>query len=205
MDCDIRRRVLTFAAFCSLLLAVPAASAYVRVFAVFQSGQHARVQTMRDGKPVAAAVVEVFRGFGSHGEFPDSKPIEVLTSDQSGWVTLPTLSDGKYLILAQFKPNLKDWLYLYVASEFPTAQPLTLSLAPQPPTLAERLAAAEGSTNVPAVSRLQGTVRDPAGIRSHARPSMCSSRELKASNAQPRFAPTQAVDSLSICLKENMS
>jgi hypothetical protein len=109
------------------------------------------------------AIVEVYRGYGSHGEFPDSRPVAVLTSGQSGWVTLPTLSDGKYLILAKFKPNLKDWLYLDVSSEFASARSLTLSVAPQPPTLAERLAAAEGSTDVPTVSRLQGTVRDPAG------------------------------------------
>jgi hypothetical protein len=159
----IWRQSLVFAALCSFLLRGPLAFAYIRVFYVLKSGQHAHIETKVDGQPQAGASVEVYQGFGRHGEFPNSKALLVLTSDQHGEVVLPALPSGKYLILARSKPNLKDWLYLHVSSNEGSTQTLGLSLAPQPLTFEERLASAEAATDVATVSQLRGIVCDRIG------------------------------------------
>src|SRR5208282_5163048 len=116
MACKVRRRGLIFAALFCFLLPGPVAIAYVRIFSVVKSGQHARIEATIDAKPLPGASVEVYRGFGRHGEFPKSKALFILTTDQHGVVDLPALPNGKYLILARSKPNLEDWLYLDLSS-----------------------------------------------------------------------------------------
>ncbi|MGA3035497.1 MAG: carboxypeptidase regulatory-like domain-containing protein [Terracidiphilus sp.] len=163
MASKVARRGFIFAALCSFLLPAPAAIAYVPIFSVVKSGQHAHIETTTDAKPLPGASVEVYRGFGRHGEFPKSKALLILTSDQHGEVTLPTLPSGKYLIVAQSGPNLKDWLYLDLSSNERSAQPLGLALIPQPPTFEQRLAAVEASTDIATVSQLRGIVCDRNG------------------------------------------
>jgi hypothetical protein len=118
---------------------------------------------MIESKPLPGATVEVYRGFGRQGEFPKSKALLILTSDQDGEVTLPALPSGRYVILARSKPNLQDWLYLALSSEKQSIQSLVLNLTPQPPTLEDKLAVAETSTNGATISQLRGIVRDPTG------------------------------------------
>ncbi len=163
MACKVRNRGLIFGALFCFFLQGPLAIAYVRIFSVVKSGQHARIETTINAKPLPGASVEVYRGFGRHGEFPKSKALLILTTDRHGEVDLPALPNGKYLILARSKPNLADWLYLDLSSNRQGEQPLGLSPAPQPPTFEEKLAAAEASTNVATVSQLRGIVCDRSG------------------------------------------
>ena len=97
MVCKIARRGL-IVAFFSFLLPRPVAIAYVRIFSVVKSGQHARIETTIGAKPLPGTSVEVYSGFGRHGEFPKSKALVILTTDQDGKVDLPALPNGKYLI-----------------------------------------------------------------------------------------------------------
>lgn len=163
MACKLRRWVLIFVALCSFFHSEAMASASTRVLSIYKSGQHARIDARNNGKPLAGIRVEVYRGFGWHDGLPHSKALLLLTSNQLGEVTLPTLPDGEYLILALSKPNLEDWLYLDVSSDERSRQSFDLNLWPQPPTFAEKLAAAEASTEVATVSEIRGIVFDPTG------------------------------------------
>jgi hypothetical protein len=163
MACMAGWRNLAFATACCFLLPKHAAFAYVPVFYVVNSGQHARIETKADGKPLPGVSVEIYRGFGRHGELPHAQALLVQTSDQRGELTLPTLPSGKYLILARAKPNLEDWLYLHVSADKRSSASLDLNLTPQPPTTEEKLAAAEASTDIARVSQLHGVVCDRVG------------------------------------------
>ena len=163
MACKIRLRSLNLALIACLLLSGSTAFGYIPLFHVVKSGQHARIETTISGKPMGGVSLEVYRGFGRHGEFPKTEAFLVLTSDQQGGGTLPTLPRGKYLVMARSKPNLEDSLCLNISSNKLSGQTLDLYLTAQPPTFAERLAAAEASTDVSTMSELRGIVSDPIG------------------------------------------
>jgi hypothetical protein len=110
--------------------------------------------------------IEVYRGFGPHGEMAAKEPQLVLTSDEHGQVVLPKLPHGRYHVLALATPNLRDDLYLNIS--FRAARKpreFTMNLVPYdpPPTYEQRITAAEFSSDVKRLTEFRGVVCDQAG------------------------------------------
>jgi hypothetical protein len=142
-----------------LLVSIAAAKPSVEVLQILPSSQNARIRVLHDGNPLQNVKIEVFAA--------DEHLRLSLSTDADGVAVLPPLPRGRYRIAANAPGGLGADLVLDV-SKHKRKKPSEFSLVlfvrpPTPPTLEERIAAAEGGIVSERVQGFKGIAVDPAG------------------------------------------
>jgi len=137
----------------------PSAFAETRVLGAWNCRQNPQIQVHLWGKPLAGALVEVYRGFGPQFQAPEGKPIMVLTSDADGHVVLPRLPYGKYYILGRAKPDREDYLYLKISPTGRNWPDLILNVDAVPGSAEYVLDRVRPETPAKLVAALRGVVK----------------------------------------------
>jgi hypothetical protein len=152
---------IAIAAGCLLWAGLPLGKcSVVEVLTLQPSSQHVLITVLQDAKPVQNVAIVV--SGANHGQ-----PRFSLVTDSRGVAKLPTLPPGNYCVTATVTHTLRADLCLAVSKRFSKkTSSFSIDLMvkpPLPPTLEERVEAAE---NTPATARLQefqGVVKDPSG------------------------------------------
>jgi Carboxypeptidase regulatory-like domain len=143
----------------SLLWLSGAAEANVRVEAIRKSSQRIRVMALRDGIPVKDVKIDVFV---DREESPQSS----IETDEHGIAVLPLLRPGSYHVSATASGGFHADLYLEVAknNRKTTSFSMQLSSEPSPPpSLEQRIAAAEERAKSERLQGFTGVVEDQMG------------------------------------------
>jgi hypothetical protein len=143
-----------------LLTACPAfPRASVEVLEIQPSTQQPLITVSKDGAPQQGATLAVVTNSG--------KEKLIVTTDSRGIAKLPHLHPGIYRINASISPTLRGAICLQIAAAHqkkPSAFTIGLRVQPPPPpTLEERLSAAQASPVSVFGRTFSGTVFDPSG------------------------------------------
>jgi Carboxypeptidase regulatory-like domain len=152
--------VLAAAAVGLLLAGLAAAGSSVEVLRVLPSSQNPRITVLHNGNPLPAAKIAVFAA--------DEQLRLSLSADEHGVVVLPPLPPARYHIAAAAADGLGADLVLVVSKhQKKKASSFSMDLfvrPPAPPTLEERIVAAESGPARERLREFKGIAVDPAGM-----------------------------------------
>ncbi len=135
------------------------ACSVVEVLNVQPSSQNIRITVLRDGIPVRDVKLEVLMAA--------EQPRLSLSTDKHGVAALPSLPPGRYHIVATSSGGLGADLVLDVSKnkgKKTSSFSMDLSVRPPPPpTLAQRIATAEGLATSKRMQSFHGILEDPSG------------------------------------------
>ena len=153
---------MTFLAVAVVCFSSPAFAARAQVVVVVQevrpSSQKPLITVLRDGAKQEGARLVVFA--------EDGQQKLTLTTDSRGRVKLPHVRPGQYCITASTFPTLRANLCLRIANTPRKADKFLMELTvqpPPPPTMEEKLRAAERAPIMLRTRFFTGTVRDVVG------------------------------------------
>jgi hypothetical protein len=178
---------IAIAAGCLLWAGLPFGKcSVVEVLTLQPSSQHVLVTVLQDAKPVQNVAIVVSGA-------DDGQPRFSLVTDSHGVAKLPTLSPGNYCIAATATPTLRADLCLAVSNRIgKKTSSFLMDLMvkpPLPPTLEEKVEAAENATAMARLREFRGVVKDPSGTGI---PETRVEIFHKGSRAQARVARTKS-------------
>lgn len=136
-----------------------AACSVVEVLNVQPSSQNIRITVLHDGIPVRDVKLEVLMA--------DEQPRLSVSTDKHGAAALPSLPPGRYHIVATSSGGLGADLVLDVSkNRGKKISSFSMDLfvrPPPPPTLAQRIATAEGQATSKRIQSFHGILEDPSG------------------------------------------
>jgi 5-hydroxyisourate hydrolase-like protein (transthyretin family) len=124
------------------------------------SSQRVQIKTLQNGNPIKDVKIEVFT-------MDNQLRLFLLSTNDQGIASLPTLSPARYLIAANAMGGLGADLVLDVSKRLGHKKSLFLmELAvrpPPPPTIEEKMDQAEKASVRESIKEFKGIVQDPSG------------------------------------------
>jgi hypothetical protein len=152
-------RIVIQAAAYLLLASLSVGRPSVEVLQVHPSSQNARITVLQNGQRIQNVKVVVLA--------PDDRPRLSLSTDNRGAVVLPLLPPGTYHVVATASDGLAAELVLEISARKrrkPNSFSMELFLRPPPPpSLQDRIAAAERIAIAEQLQQFNGVVQDQSG------------------------------------------